>query len=107
MQTESSAREPAAVELALEGDIDVTTAGPLGDQLCELVDASPRRIAVVCASVTFIESRGLAMMARVQRYAEESGCRLTWREPPVARVADHPRQRARHLPDDRGLTIEA
>jgi anti-anti-sigma regulatory factor len=33
--------------------------------------------------VTFIESRGLAMMARVQRLANESGCRLTWRALPL------------------------
>ncbi len=83
MPTDPSAREPDVVELALAGDIDVTTAGELGDHLCGLVDSSPAEIAVICSSVTFIESRGLAMMARVQRYAEEAGCRLTWRELPL------------------------
>ena len=102
MPAEPSAREPAAVELALEGDIDVTTAGPLGDRLCELIDSRPPAISVVCSSVTFIESRGLAMMARVQRYAEEAGCRLAWRELPLHAL------RTIHVSGlDTYLTIEA
>ena len=46
------------------------------------------------------------MMARVQRYAEEAGCRLTWRELPLHVL------RAIHVSGldtylNRGLTIEA
>jgi anti-anti-sigma factor len=67
----------------LEGDLDVVSAGPVGDQLCNLVDEGERIIEVDCGLVTFIESRGLAMMARVQRLANESGCRLTWRSLPL------------------------
>jgi anti-anti-sigma factor len=102
MPAEPGAPEPAAVELALEGEIDVTTAGPLGDRLCELVDTGVSAIAVICASVTFIESRGLAMMARVQRYAEEAGCPLVWRELPLHAL------RTIHVSGlDTYLTIEA
>ncbi len=67
----------------LEGDLDVVSAGPVGDQLCGLVDGGEEIIDVDCRAVTFIESRGLAMMARVQRLANESGCRLTWRALPL------------------------
>jgi hypothetical protein len=31
----------------------------------------------------FVESRGLAMMARVQRFAEDAGCALSWRDLPL------------------------
>ena len=83
MRTEPEPPRSAVVELALEGEIDLANAGALGDELCALIDSAPPAIAVVCSSVAFIESRGLAMMARVQRYADESGCPLSWRELPV------------------------
>ena len=73
---------PDPPEFHLEGDIDVTNAGPIGDQLCDLA-SSHDSVAVVCSRVTFVESRGLAMMARVQRFADEAGCVLTWRELPL------------------------
>jgi anti-anti-sigma factor len=69
-------------EVRLEGDIDVTNAGAIADRLCELA-STHAVVAVVCTRVTFVESRGLAMMARVQRFAEEAGCQLTWRELPL------------------------
>jgi anti-anti-sigma factor len=81
MHAESRAEQPVAFEL--DGDIDVGTAGILGDRLCALIESGPPAIAVLCASVTFIESRGLAMMARVQRFADEAGCRLSWRDLPL------------------------
>ena len=71
-----------AAEFLLPGDIDVTNAGAIGDRLCELATANGV-VVVVGSAVTFVESRGLAMMARVQRVAEESGCDLSWRGFPV------------------------
>lgn len=69
-------------EFHLQGDIDVTNAGQIGDQLEALVSQHPA-VTVVCTELTFVESRGLAMMARVQRFAEDAGCTLTWRELPL------------------------
>jgi anti-anti-sigma factor len=66
----------------LDGEIDVSRTGAIGDQLCALV-TQYRTVVVVCAAVTFIESRGLAMMARVQRVALDSDCRLVWRSLPL------------------------
>jgi anti-anti-sigma factor len=74
--------DSAPPELHLEGDIDVTNAGVIGDHLCRLASNHPA-VVVVCSRVTFVESRGLAMMARVQRFADESGCQLTWRDLPL------------------------
>jgi anti-anti-sigma factor len=77
----SSAR-PGPTEFPLTADIDVTNSGEIGDRLCELV-TSHDAVIVVGTAVTFVESRGLAMMARVQRLAEESGCDLSWRGFPL------------------------
>ena len=88
-------------EFALVGDIDVTNSADIGDQLCELV-TSQEAVVVVGSAVTFVESRGLAMMARVQRLAEESGCDLSWRGFPL------PVLRTMHVTGlDRYLRIEA
>lgn len=73
---------PGSTDVELEGDIDVTNAGAIADRLCELASNQPA-VVVGCSRVTFVESRGLAMMARVQRFAEEAGCQLTWRELPL------------------------
>ncbi len=64
----------------LDGDIDLSTAAVIGDRLEQLVISGRESVVVVCDAVSFIESRGLAMMARVQRLAEEAGCRLSWRD---------------------------
>ena len=65
-------------EYPLPGDIDVTNASEIGDRLCELI-TSHDAVLVVGSAVTFVESRGLAMMARVQRLADECECDLSWR----------------------------
>ena len=54
-------------------------AGAIGDRICALIDGDHAVVVVECSAVTFVESRGLAMMARVQRFAEDAGCRLSWR----------------------------
>jgi anti-anti-sigma factor len=67
----------------LDGDIDVATAARLGEWLCELASGPYDEVVVSCHAVTFVESRGLAMMARVQRFADDVGCRLSWRALPL------------------------
>jgi anti-anti-sigma factor len=79
-----SGAQPAEDHIVhLDGEIDVSRTGAIGDQLCEVITTHPS-VVVLCTSVTFIESRGLAMMARVQRFALEAGCRLVWRGLPLA-----------------------
>jgi anti-anti-sigma factor len=85
----------------LDGEIDVGRSGAIGDLLCDLVTAHAH-VVVLCDSVTFIESRGLAMMARVQRVAIECGHRLVWRSLPLSAL------RSIHLTGlDEYLDIEA
>jgi len=80
--TVASADAPGSTEFRLAGDIDVSNAGAIGDALCELV-VNHQTVVVVGEAVTFVESRGLAMMARVQRLADDSGCHLVWRALPL------------------------
>src|SRR4051794_35135182 len=77
MHLEPRADQPLVIEI--EGDLDVARAGGIGDWLCSLIETGPPAIAIECTGVSLIESRGLAMMARGQRFAEETGCPLTWR----------------------------
>jgi anti-anti-sigma factor len=70
---------PGSTTVHLDGDIDVTNAAAIGDELTDLVADGHEHIVVVCSAITFVESRGLAMMARVQRFADDAGCHLTWR----------------------------
>ena len=79
--TVADARGSTTIHLA--GDIDVANAGAIGDELLGLIASGEPSIVVMCSELTFVESRGLAMMARVQRFADDEGCRLTWRDLPL------------------------
>ena len=74
---------PGSTTVSLTGEIDVRNATEIGDRLCDLIDDGHDTIIVECSAVTFVESRGLAMMARVQRSADDAGCRLSWRTLPL------------------------
>jgi anti-anti-sigma factor len=77
--TDADADAPRTATVRLEGDIDVSNAGEIGERICRLLEGNHVEVVVDCSAVTFVESRGLAMMARVQRSAEDSGLRLSWR----------------------------
>ena len=70
---------PGTTTVHLEGDIDVSNAGEIGERICQLLEGDHVEVVVDCSAVTFVESRGSAMMARVQRSAEDAGLRLAWR----------------------------
>jgi len=70
---------PGTTIVHLEGDIDVSNAGEIGERIGQVLEGNHVEIVVDCSGVTFVESRGLAMMARVQRSAEDAGRRLAWR----------------------------
>jgi len=77
--TVASAGARGTTTVRLEGDIDVTNASDIADRICALLEGKHAEVVVECSAVTFVESRGLAMMARVQRFAEDAGLRLAWR----------------------------
>jgi anti-anti-sigma factor len=81
--TDADADAAGSTLVALVGDIDVNNAQEISERICEVIDRGHDAVVVECSAVTFVESRGLAMMARVQRSADDAGCRLTWRALPL------------------------
>jgi anti-sigma B factor antagonist len=77
--TLAGADAPGTTTVHLEGDIDVTNANEIAERICAVLEGRHAEVVVECSAVTFVESRGLAMMARVQRFAEDAGRRLAWR----------------------------
>jgi anti-sigma B factor antagonist len=68
--------------LRLEGDIDTASVPSASEPLFGLLrEGDCSDLHVDCSGVTFIDARGLSMMARAQRIADESGCTLTWLNP--------------------------
>jgi anti-sigma B factor antagonist len=74
---------PGSTTVHLDGDIDVGNAAAIGDELVDVVARATGNVVVDCSGISFVESRGLAMMARVQRFADDSGCRLSWQALPL------------------------
>ena len=70
---------PGTNTVHIDGDIDVSNANDIAERICEMIDRGHDAVVVDCSAVTFVESRGLVMMARVQRSADDVGCRLSWR----------------------------
>jgi anti-sigma B factor antagonist len=81
--TVANADAPGTTIVHLDGDIDVSNANQIAERICDLISDDHDVVVVECSAVTFVESRGLAMMARVQRFAEDAGCQLTWRAFPL------------------------
>jgi anti-anti-sigma factor len=70
-------QQPVVIELGC--DIDLTGADPLGESLCQVIDGARRDIVVDLSGVLVINSRGLAMMARVHQHARTQDCSVTWK----------------------------
>jgi anti-anti-sigma factor len=75
--------DPEAVPpriVTLTGDIDTEHTPRIGRRIAAAIRVS-RGCAVIvdCAAVSYLETRGLAMMSRLQRRADESACPLIWR----------------------------
>ncbi len=67
-------------EFRLAGDIDVTNSSRIGDELCEFDVEAPHGGRGVHRRDVRRVALGLVMMACVQRFAEDAGRELTWRE---------------------------
>ena len=73
---------PPAREVVLSGEIDVESTPRIRRRIgaaMRIARGAGSGIVVDCSAVTLIESRGLGMMARVQRRADEEGMPLVWR----------------------------
>jgi anti-anti-sigma factor len=68
------------VVILLTGEIDLANATEVGDQICAAMSSDDARpVLVDCSGVTFIDSRGIAMLARVQRTYSAASRSLIWR----------------------------
>ena len=79
---ETSDPMPVVREVVLAGDIDVENTPRIRRRIAAGLRVSRTTgcaVVVDCRAVTFIESRGLGMMARLQRRADEEGLSLSWR----------------------------
>jgi anti-sigma B factor antagonist len=76
-ETAQSSRRPLLIELG--GDIDLANAAALGDALCDALERTRSEMVVDLSAVPFIDSRGIAMMARVHEHATRLQCSVTWR----------------------------
>jgi anti-sigma B factor antagonist len=84
-------REPAAIVVFAEGEVDVLTVGRLRTAVDEaLKDAAGRPVVVDLTAVTFLGSHGLAALAEAASKAE-------WRREPLRVVVDETRAVIRPL----------
>ena len=68
------------VVILLTGEIDLANSTEVGDQICAAMSGDDARpVLVDCSGVTFIDSRGIAMLARVQRAYSQASRSLIWR----------------------------
>jgi len=71
-----------SVSFALEGDIDTASVPAVSQPLFDLLEHREcSELQVDCSRVSLIDARGLSMMARAQRVADENNCRLMWMDP--------------------------
>ena len=69
-----------SVVILLSGEIDLANSTDVGDQICAAMASDDARpVLVDCSGVTFIDSRGIAMLARVERAYSAAGRSLIWR----------------------------
>ena len=59
--------------VALEGEIDLSTAPEAERRIAEAEDAEPERLIVDLRAVTFMDSSGLRILLTAHRRAEEQG----------------------------------
>ena len=76
-----SGRSPSPLEIELRGEIDLSNASAIGDDLCDAIHrAAGTSIVVDVSAVSFIDSTAISMMLRVHHYAEAWQRSVTWRD---------------------------
>jgi anti-anti-sigma factor len=67
------ARDPAAVRIAVNGDLDILSAPALIDCVTEQLDAGRRRLVLDLGATSFCDARGLAAMLDARERVCASG----------------------------------
>jgi anti-sigma B factor antagonist len=78
MSSSTVERSPTPV-IVLSGDIDASTTRTIAERICSELDAGSGTVVVDCSAVAFVDSRGLGMIARVQRRFNDADRALVWR----------------------------
>jgi anti-sigma B factor antagonist len=68
--------EPLRMPFVLTGEIDIANADLVGAQLTAYAEAAAGDVVVDCATLTFIDSTGIAALMRVHRSLLPAGRRL-------------------------------
>jgi anti-sigma B factor antagonist len=69
------------VEIALDGEIDLSNAAALGTVLERIVEARPATVSVDLAQISFLDSTGLHCLLDAAENAAAVGCQLVVRRP--------------------------
>jgi anti-sigma B factor antagonist len=69
--------------IALEGELDLSSAPELDRRIRELDGTNPGRVLIDLRGLDFMDSTGLALMIRAQQTAERSGSGLSLRRGPA------------------------
>jgi anti-anti-sigma factor len=79
---DSTRGSPPTRTVVLAGELDADSTPRVRRRIAAAIRVSRTTgcaVVVDCTEVTFVESRGLGMMASLQRRANDEGCSLTWR----------------------------
>jgi anti-sigma B factor antagonist len=69
------------VEVAIAGEMDLATTGPLGQALGLVLDAKPVTVSLDVAEVSFLDSSGIRCLVGAAERAAEVGSHLVVRNP--------------------------
>jgi anti-anti-sigma factor len=68
-------------DVAVAGEMDLATSGPLGSALTEVLETRPRTVRIDLAEVSFLDSSGIRCLVEVAERAAGVGSHLVVRNP--------------------------
>jgi anti-anti-sigma factor len=83
-------RDNERATLRVSGEIDLTSAPKLDDEIQGLIERSVMNLTLDLSSVAFMDSTGLRVLLKASKVLEGSGGKVTLREPsePVRRLLE-------------------
>ncbi len=83
-------REGAQATVSVTGEIDLTSAPRLDDEVTSLIEGSVEALMIELAGVSFMDSTGLRVLLKASKMLGTNGGRLVLRNPsdPVRRLLD-------------------
>jgi anti-anti-sigma factor len=83
-------RNSESATLRVSGEIDLTSAPKLDDEIQSLIEQSVKSLTLDLSSVAFMDSTGLRVLLKASKVLEGAGGKVTLREPsePVRRLLE-------------------